>query len=81
MFKTMTDLQTALIGRIDACAMAGIDTASPEAKAWYAKDAKTIKIKKLWDIYINNYQSAIDAGYIGVGCITFAEHKLQAAQV
>lgn len=81
MLKTMNEVQSAIIGQIDACEAAGIDTKSPAAKAWYAKDAKTLKLMKLFHLYNHAKEEALSHGYIGVGCITYAENKLQAAQV
>lgn len=73
MYATLKEVQAAIIDRIDACAEAGVDTRSPEATAWYKADPLSCKLLKLHDIYHNALSHAKTAGYVGVGCISFAE--------
>lgn len=75
------DIFAALMDRMDACAAAGVDTASPAAAAWYDADPETVRLVELHSVYHNalNYASARD-GWVGVGRITFAEAALVEAQ-
>jgi len=81
MLKTHDDILTAMIARMDACRDAGIDLISPEAKAWYAADAETQNLKRLLMVYHAAQGEAPKHGWVGVGCITFAERDLCAAQL
>jgi hypothetical protein len=82
MFKTIKEVQAALIARIDVCAAAGIDTTSPAATAWYDADAETVRLKKLFKVYNDAAAyAAFTKMYVGVGCITFAEDALIEAQM
>ena len=76
------DVFAALMGRMDACRDAGVDTMSPEATVWYENDPETIRIKHLHTVYQNalDYAGA-HTNYVGVGRITFAEAALIEAQV
>ena len=81
MLKTHDDILIAMIARMDACCAAGIDLISPEAKAWYDADAETQNLKRLMAVYHAAQDKAAKHGWVGVGCITFAERALCAAQL
>ena len=54
-----------------------------EAAFWpeHAEKDMTLKfIKKLWRTYNRAYDNAKNFGYVGVGCITYAENRVQEYQ-
>ena len=59
----------------------GINPVSPEARDWYSKDAKTQEAMKLLHVYHDAERAAPEHGWVGVGCVTYAERALVAAQL
>lgn len=73
MLKNLTELHHAMLS---------IMQANPEASpAWYKSDAEYQSLIKLLHVYHDAERAAPDYGWIGVGCITFADRALQAAQL
>lgn len=81
MYKTIDEVQKALMSRMDACKEAGIDCTSEAAAEFYRKDALTQKLITLFNLYYNAQSESKIFGYVGVGCITFAESALIEAQM
>ena len=81
MLKTVEDIISAAIVRMEACRAAGIDIFSPECKAWYDADAETQNLKRLLKVYHAAQDEAANRCLVGVGRITFAERALCAAQL
>ena len=78
MFKTLGDLNFALLAQVQACADAVGDNYEA-MKEWHKNNEETQHLQKLWDVYFKAFDNP-PKGVIGVGAITFAEQKLIEAQ-
>lgn len=75
-YKTVDDLMSALLDRMDALPNG---LTSDGAKQWYAQDTATQELTRLWRVYQDAEANAPEP-YIGVGRITYAEGVLVEAQ-
>lgn len=75
MIKNWTDLSIAVV----ECALRMPDGTLEECHAWADADPECQRLRKLHEIYLEAESNPPD-GVIGVGAITYAEHKLQEAQ-
>lgn len=80
MYLTLTDLYKALLDRFDALKSEGINPVSKAARDWYEADKQTQNLIKLTAVYEDALADAPKEGWIGVGCITFAQKALIKAQ-
>jgi hypothetical protein len=68
-----------LMGRISAALKNMPEGSHEERLAWAAENEEVMRLRGLMDVYLDAYQNPPE-GVIGVGAITYAEHKMQEAQ-
>lgn len=71
-YKTLEDLAKGIYERMEAL---GTDD-----EAAIKADPELCKIADLWMAYVHAQEAAEREGYVGVGCITYAEKHMQKLQ-
>ena len=83
MYRTISDIHNGIFDCMSRCTEAcGEPTeGNHEARVkWHSEDEQTALIRDLWAIYNDAIEEAYAEGYVGVGCISYAEQAIREAQ-